>query len=87
MTHPTIAQHPMRLDQDELERWKEKLMGKTIVDGPVAAAEAATSFSRASLPEKTRVITPGMPVTRDYRIERMNVGLDDSGKVCQVYRG
>ncbi|KAI9222265.1 hypothetical protein BC828DRAFT_378816 [Blastocladiella britannica] len=72
------------MDQ-ELGQWREKLIGKTIVDG--SAADDAASISRESLPRDSRVISPGKLVTLDFRPQRLNVELDDEGKVRQVHLG
>ena len=34
-----------------------------------------------------RVITPGMPVTRDYRLDRINFDLDDAGGIVRIWCG
>lgn len=47
----------------------------------------AGSLDAATLPKGTRVIFPGMPVTMDYRIERMNVEVGKNDKVARVYCG
>lgn len=43
-----------------------------------------SNLDKSTLPEATRVIMPGMPVTRDYRPYRLNVYVGESGKIERV---
>lgn len=45
------------------------------------------NFCKKDLPEKSRVITPGTMVTRDFRPDRLNVHLKDDGTVSHVQHG
>ncbi|EAQ88385.1 hypothetical protein CHGG_05004 [Chaetomium globosum CBS 148.51] len=58
---------------DKAKEWMTKLAGKTLTEGPSS--------------ETTRVIEPGMMVTRDYQPERLNVQVKDDGTVENVYHG
>ncbi|HRO04431.1 MAG TPA: I78 family peptidase inhibitor [Terricaulis sp.] len=41
----------------------------------------ASEIDRASLPARTRIITPEMAVTMDYRAERLNIMVGTDGRV------
>ena len=47
----------------------------------------AGALDPGTLPAGTRVIFPGMPVTMDYRAERMNVEVGSGDKVVRVFCG
>ncbi|NYT65008.1 hypothetical protein H0A58_03385 [Alcaligenaceae bacterium] len=47
----------------------------------------ASSIDQSALSKATRVIHPGTAVTRDYRQGRLNIYVDDSGKVERVNCG
>jgi hypothetical protein len=40
-----------------------------------------------TLPEGTRVIEPGQPVTTDYSPARLNIDLDAKGRIARVWCG
>lgn len=40
-----------------------------------------------TLPTGSRVIEPGMAVTEDYREDRLNIDLDDQGRIARVWCG
>lgn len=44
-------------------------------------------FCKRDLPEETRVIEPGMMVTKDFKENRLNVHLKDDGTVSHVVHG
>ncbi|KAI9183580.1 hypothetical protein H9P43_004498 [Blastocladiella emersonii ATCC 22665] len=69
------------------EYWQRALMGKTLVDGPVAESEAATTFAKSALPNPHRVVPPGSFVTMDFRPERLNVTVDAGMRVTRVHYG
>ena len=48
---------------------------------------SADSVNRSSLPTGTRVLRPTTPMTPDYRPDRMNVYIDESGRVEKVVCG
>ncbi|KAK9477039.1 hypothetical protein V1514DRAFT_353671 [Lipomyces japonicus] len=66
------------------KQWHDKLVGKTIVDRPVAAD---SEFAASDLPGASRVLRPGSLQTMDFRPERVNVTVDASGKVQHVRTG
>ncbi|KAK9382128.1 uncharacterized protein V2V93DRAFT_366512 [Kockiozyma suomiensis] len=64
--------------------WSNKLVGKKITNsGP----SSDTSFPESELPNPSRVIKPGMLTTMDFRPERINVTVDESGIVKHVRTG
>ncbi|KAL1927560.1 hypothetical protein VTP01DRAFT_3797 [Rhizomucor pusillus] len=71
--------------QDDVEEWRAKLVGKTLVAGEESAQSSEQQFPKSSLPPGNRVVTPGMPMTRDYLPGRLNVFVDDNNQVTQVY--
>lgn len=44
-------------------------------------------FCKRELPQESRVIKPGMMVTKDFNPNRLNVHVDDDGTVSHVYHG
>ncbi len=40
-----------------------------------------------ALPAGTRVIEPGMAVTEDYSVSRLNIDLDEDGRISRVWCG
>lgn len=44
-------------------------------------------FCAKDLPEKHRIIKPGSMVTKDFRVDRLNVHLDDEGICTHVTHG
>ena len=40
-----------------------------------------------TLPQGTRFIYPGTPVTEDYRPNRLNIDIDQSGRITGVWCG
>lgn len=47
----------------------------------------ADDVTPGTFPEGTRIIRPGTPVTRDYRRERLNVHVNDSGRIERIECG
>ena len=45
------------------------------------------SFCKRDLPQETRVIEPGMMVTKDFKPDRLNVHLKEDGTVSHVAHG
>ena len=48
---------------------------------------SADKVDESRFPAGTRVLRPGMVMTMDYRGDRLNVVIDDSGKVNRVHCG
>lgn len=57
------------------------------IDNQSLVGQSAAALDPATLPEGTRVIFPGMPVTMDLREERMNVEVGGGDKVVRVFCG
>ena len=47
----------------------------------------ASDLDKSTLPKFTRIIHPNTPTTRDYRLERLNVHVDEDGKISRVVCG
>ncbi|KAL1836575.1 hypothetical protein VTJ49DRAFT_4915 [Mycothermus thermophilus] len=71
------------LGDDQIQEWANKLVGKTISDGP----SSETTFCKTELPQETRVIQPGSIVTKDFRENRLNVHVNEDGTVSHVTKG
>ena len=52
-----------------------------------AFAEAESDIMAGEGVVTIRVIHPGTPVTKDFRIDRLNVDVDESGTVTRIYCG
>jgi hypothetical protein len=76
---PGITSQP----KDKTEEWSNKLVGKTLSE----SESNETCFCKRDLPEETRIISPGMMVTKDFRENRLNVHLNDEGTVSHVAHG
>ncbi|EON97501.1 putative pua rna binding domain-containing protein [Phaeoacremonium minimum UCRPA7] len=68
---------------DKTEEWTNKLVGKTLSED----SSSETSFAKRDLPQETRIIEPGMMVTKDFKPERLNVHLKEDGTVSHVQHG
>ncbi|KAK3933628.1 hypothetical protein QBC46DRAFT_401612 [Diplogelasinospora grovesii] len=69
---------------DKTEEWMSKLAGKKLCDdGPTNE----TNFCKTDLPKETRIISPGMMVTKDFNPDRLNVHVNDDGTVSHVVHG
>ena len=44
-------------------------------------------FAAMTLPAGTRIISPGMAITEDYRPSRLNIDLDKAGRIVRVWCG
>jgi hypothetical protein len=44
-------------------------------------------FAAMTLPMGTRIIPPGTAITEDYSPSRLNVDLDDKGRISRVWCG
>ncbi|KAF4950917.1 hypothetical protein FSARC_13053 [Fusarium sarcochroum] len=69
---------------DKAEEWQNKLIGKKLSD---EESSTETVFAKRDLPKETRVIEPGMMVTKDFNENRLNVHLKDDGTVSHVVKG
>jgi hypothetical protein len=69
---------------DKAEEWQNKLIGKKLSDDD---ASTETVFAKRDLPQETRIIEPGMMVTKDFKEDRLNVHLKDDGTVSHVVKG
>ena len=47
----------------------------------------ADDLDKSTLPDKTRILHPNTPATMDYRLERLNILVDESGKIESVHCG
>lgn len=69
--------------------------GGALPDGDACGASALQGLigqprsvlAAMTLPEPTRVIEPGMAVTMDYSPARLNIELDDAGRITRVACG
>ncbi|KAF5248284.1 hypothetical protein FANTH_6002 [Fusarium anthophilum] len=69
---------------DKAEEWQNKLVGKKLSDEETSTEPV---FAKRDLPEETRIIEPGMMVTKDFKEDRLNVHLKDDGTVSHVVKG
>ncbi|CCT73677.1 hypothetical protein H9Q69_003030 [Fusarium xylarioides] len=69
---------------DKAEEWQNKLVGKKLSDEETSTE---TVFAKRDLPQETRIIEPGMMVTKDFKEDRLNVHLKDDGTVSHVVKG
>ncbi|KAM3074171.1 hypothetical protein ACMFMG_003007 [Clarireedia jacksonii] len=65
--------------QNMTMEWMNKLAGKTIGD-----QHNETTFAKQDLPEKHRIIEPGMMVTKDFDENRLNIHVNEDGTVSHV---
>lgn len=49
--------------------------------------QSSETLDLAALPKNTRVIFPDTMVTRDYRVERLNIDVDEAGNIQRVWCG
>ncbi|KAK5996680.1 hypothetical protein PT974_02020 [Cladobotryum mycophilum] len=68
---------------DKTEEWQNKLVGKTLSENE----SNETMFCKRDLPQETRIIKPGMMVTKDHNPDRLNVHVTDDGTVSHVIHG
>ncbi|KAF4122303.1 Peptidase inhibitor I78 family [Geosmithia morbida] len=87
----------------QLDDWTNKLVGKTIHDEesnetvrlshPITALTlteltwSGQAFCKRNLPQPSRIVKPGMMVTRDFKEDRLNVHVNDDGIVSHVTYG
>ncbi|TDZ22340.1 Uncharacterized protein C8034_v000524 [Colletotrichum sidae] len=68
---------------DRTAEWTNKLVGKKLHE----EESNETTFSKRDLPEQTRIIEPGMMVTKDFKPDRLNVHVKEDGTVSHVAHG
>ncbi|KAK1995558.1 hypothetical protein LX36DRAFT_751028 [Colletotrichum falcatum] len=68
---------------DKTEEWTNKLVGKKLHD----EVSDEMTFCKRDLPKQTRVIEPGMMVTKDFVPDRLNVHVKEDGTVSHVQHG
>lgn len=61
-----------------------KAFDNSTADSP---SPSQKSFCKKDLPKATRVIEPGMMVTRDFKPDRLNVHVKEDGTVSHVSQG
>ena len=49
--------------------------------------QPATNLALMDLPSPVRIIHPGDIVTFDYRVERLNIHIDENGQISRVVCG
>ncbi|KAJ8105941.1 hypothetical protein ONZ43_g7230 [Nemania bipapillata] len=69
--------------EDVTQEWANKLVGKTVSDN----SHSETNFCKKDLPQKCRVIEPGMMITKDFVPDRLNVHVKEDGTVSHVQHG
>ncbi|KAF5020043.1 hypothetical protein F66182_7924 [Fusarium sp. NRRL 66182] len=73
---------------DKAEEWQNKLVGKKLSDEEASTETTPQQvFAKRDLPQETRIIEPGMMVTKDFDENRLNVHLKDDGTVSHVVKG
>jgi Peptidase inhibitor I78 family len=50
-------------------------------------AQPAVVLAAMTFPTGTRIIQPGMAVTEDYSLSRLNIDVDISGRISRVWCG
>ncbi|KAI9928746.1 hypothetical protein ASPWEDRAFT_168717 [Aspergillus wentii DTO 134E9] len=63
--------------------WLNKLVGKKITE----STHDVESFAKTDLPKSHRILRPGSPMTFDYRVERLNIHLNEQDRVQDVSFG
>ncbi|KAK6515542.1 hypothetical protein TWF506_007873 [Arthrobotrys conoides] len=69
------------------QEWKDKLVGKKIVESPSDHPEHFCTQDLPQGPQAHRVIPPGSMVTKDFRPSRMNVHVDGEGNCTHINFG
>ncbi|KAI1109574.1 hypothetical protein F5Y14DRAFT_432130 [Nemania sp. NC0429] len=69
--------------KDLTQEWMNKLLGKIVSDN----SHSETNFCKKDLPQRHRVIQPGMMVTKDFVPDRLNVHVKEDGTVSHVAHG
>ncbi|KAI9229788.1 MAG: hypothetical protein DHS80DRAFT_13377 [Piptocephalis tieghemiana] len=89
MAQPSILSQPSK---ENLQAWEKKLIGKQYIEGGINAIHEAGfpeeyAFTDTDLPGHHRILRPGSAMTFDLRMDRLNVHLNDKGKVIKVNYG
>lgn len=68
---------------------EEETMPETCIAAELQAfvGQPLARLSLDTLPEPVRVIAPGMPVTMDYREERLNIEHDQNRVITRIFCG
>ncbi|KAL9543453.1 hypothetical protein MBANPS3_008112 [Mucor bainieri] len=78
----------MEEQPNDVAEWQKKLVGKILLEDDAEHTLNNDEVVRIKdLPSYRRVLPPGAIMTRDYRLDRLNVFIDDSRKVERVYYG
>ncbi|KAJ1721876.1 hypothetical protein LPJ53_003656 [Coemansia erecta] len=76
--------------QQLVETWTQRLAGKQFVEKAQGeqAVDEQKQFTAASLPANHRILKgPNAMMTMDYRPDRLNVHLDESGQFSHATSG
>ncbi|RUS15978.1 hypothetical protein BC937DRAFT_91734 [Endogone sp. FLAS-F59071] len=87
----TLPNTAAALEQDNkgtLEYWQKRLIGKTYIgeDEETALGENQVVL-HSQLPEGHRILAPNTLMTKDFRPLRLNVTMNDGGKITGVHFG
>eukprot|EP00298_Acanthocystis_sp_HF-20_P006895 c16627_g1_i1.p1 GENE.c16627_g1_i1~~c16627_g1_i1.p1 ORF type:complete len:113 (+),score=33.48 c16627_g1_i1:30-341(+) len=63
------------------------LVGKKFVENSDQKELDETTFSSSDVPDGTRIVRPGVRITKDFRPERVNVFLNEEGVASSVQLG
>ncbi|KAF1798853.1 hypothetical protein V8B55DRAFT_1521849 [Mucor lusitanicus] len=78
----------MEEPNNNVAEWEQKLVGKILLEDDAEHTLNNDEVVRIKdLPSYHRVLPPGAIMTRDYRLDRLNVFIDDNRKVERVYYG
>jgi hypothetical protein len=75
---PVPAEEPVMICQADAGQWA---LGQSADEAVVARVVADTGSERA------RVVRPGMAVTTDFRVERVNIEVDADNRIVSVRCG
>lgn len=78
-TPPAMVEQPgeASCNAPAAQRFVGQKLDGTVQEGAKTAAGART----------VRVIEPGMAVTMDYRYDRLNIEVDDAGRILRIHCG
>ncbi|ORX43180.1 hypothetical protein DM01DRAFT_1201988 [Hesseltinella vesiculosa] len=77
---PSTGQPPI----EEMESWKQKLIGKIILEAGQVNEQDDQVFNATALPEPYRVLGPNDIMTRDFVPGRINVFVEEDRKCTKV---